>query len=239
MFISTEIKIQPKNISSFKNLIKQSLSDRSLISLIIINFLTIILSIIEHLPLGDILFIYWCQSVIIGFFQFFKILELKKYHTLDEKRGQSKIPIANIPVKIWIATFFVFHYGFFHLAYLVFILQKNPDILASLPLGITFFINHFYSYLKNHKKDSEKIRVINHVMGEPYLRIIPMHLVIMIGGGLFNSTIALVFFQILKTLTDSASHIIEHKTSAQSISEVTSPKDFSSSEEFDQQDQKH
>jgi hypothetical protein len=45
----------------------------------------------------------------------------------------------------------------------------------------------------------------------PYVRIIPMHIMIVLGSRfLGDNTLALVMFLLLKTAADVAMHIIEH-----------------------------
>jgi len=44
----------------------------------------------------------------------------------------------------------------------------------------------------------------------PYARIIPMHLTLVFGGLFIASKFWLVFFLLLKTLTDLIAHVAEH-----------------------------
>jgi hypothetical protein len=76
------------------------LGDRSLWFLLLANGVTILLAIAQDWNLSTLLWIYWCQSVTIGVLNFVRMLEL----------GEPKP-----------AIFFLLHYGFFHLGYLVFL----------------------------------------------------------------------------------------------------------------------
>jgi len=149
-----------------------------------------IFAIYESWDLLTIMFIYWCQSVIIGVFTFFKILDLKNFST-ENVYVNNKITVANKATKIGIAFFFLFHYGFFHFGYFTFLVLSpffriNPQgSLTSLTMIIVisvFFVNHLFSFFYNREKNANKKQNIGKVMAFPYLRIIPMHLTIIFGS---------------------------------------------------------
>lgn len=53
-------------------------------SLVFFNIISLIFGILEGWGFADFVFLYWIQSVIIGVFQFFKILRLKKIKAVDK-----------------------------------------------------------------------------------------------------------------------------------------------------------
>ena len=55
------------------------LSDHSTLFLIFSNIVLIIFALFENWNILTIMFIYWCQSIIIGFFTFLKMLTLKDF----------------------------------------------------------------------------------------------------------------------------------------------------------------
>jgi hypothetical protein len=191
-------------------------NDISLWSLLLSNIVTIFLAITEHWNLSTIMWVYWFQSIIIGFFNFIRILQLKKFST--ERliiNGQPAQPTQS--TKISTAFFFLFHYGFFHLIYLVFLLSNSfikghgntSNLIESKYIFITaliFFINHLFSYFYNRPRDTKK-QNIGSLMLYPYARIIPMHLTIIFSSSLVG---ALPFFLLLKTMADAIMHILEH-----------------------------
>lgn len=197
--------------------------DPTIISLIIANIITIFLAVTQNWSLIQILWIYWCQSIIIGFFNFIRMLSLKDFST--EGVLINNKPVAPTgTVKTLLAFFFAFHYGLFHLGYAFFLImlplfslfsgsQINfsfTDFLFVPIMAGIFFINHLISFLfyKNkHKKQS-----IGKVMIFPYARIIPMHFTIMLAAviGIANPLL-LLFFLLLKTVADTVMHVIEHK----------------------------
>ncbi len=116
------------------------------------NLLTIALAVVLSWQLMTILWGYWLQSVIIGLFTFLKLIML----------GIGNIRKATIASlgSIFLGFFFAFHYGFFHLAYAVFLAVFSfgmtafggVDIFAVLIMGIIFFANHAFSFYKNFLK---------------------------------------------------------------------------------------
>lgn len=159
----------------------------SFVSLLISNLLVIILAVVQKWQVSEVLWVYWMQSVIIGLFQFLRILCLKKSH----------------------AFFFLFHYGFFHFIYAIFlynIFTRKPLDFTNLFIGgLIFFLNHTFSYFYNQQKTQN----IKQLMFSPYIRIIPMHLIIIFGALLGQST--LIIFLLLKTIVDLIMHTFKHR----------------------------
>lgn len=187
------------------------LRDPSLWLLFISNIVTIYFAIIEHWNPTTVLLIYWFQSVIIGLFNFIRILQLRDFST--EGFGFNGRPAEpTSATRLFSAFFFLFHYGVFHLIYLGFILTETfggkPDVTEFRYILFTtglFLITHFFSYLFYRYRDTQKQK-IGSVMARPYTRIIPMHLTLIFGafgGGLF-------LFLLVKTVADVIMHVIEH-----------------------------
>ncbi|MBI2601066.1 hypothetical protein HYW42_03870 [Candidatus Daviesbacteria bacterium] len=184
----------------------------SVISLLFSNILVIILALVQGWEVATVLWVYWMQSVIIGSFQFLRILSLKNF-------SAENFTINNQPVspttqtKTFTAFFFAFHYGFFHFIYAIFLFNffiKQPLDFPYLFLGgFIFFINHLFSYHHNRILDQAKKQNIGQLMFSPYARIIPMHLIIVFGAILGQSS--LIIFLLLKTLVDIVMHSIKHK----------------------------
>ncbi|MEX0910128.1 MAG: DUF6498-containing protein, partial [Candidatus Paceibacterota bacterium] len=113
------------------------------------------------------------------------------------------------------AGFFFIHYGGFHLVYLIFLFALFPigvsDFKAVIVLGFLFFVNHLVSYVVNYRQDQKNKKTMAHTMMLPYVRIIPMHAIVVIGSVVGGGV---VFFLILKTITDILSHEVEHRLMA-------------------------
>src|SRR3989344_619250 len=203
---------------SISNQPKRNLfSDPSLWFLLLSNFVTVFFAIKENWDLSTIMWIYWFQSLIIGFFNFIRILQLKEFSTEGyEINGQSAQPTKG--TKIFTAFFFLFHYGFFHIGYLAFLFigsfsKFSPpsvnfiELKYIFPAVLIFFVNHLFSYFYNRPRDTKKPN-IGALMFYPYARIIPMHFTIFLSSSFLG---ALPVFLILKTFSDAVMHIVEHK----------------------------
>lgn len=203
-------------MSTVEQFKRNPFSDTSLWFLLFSNIVTIFFVIIENWNLSTIILIYWFQSIIIGFFNFIRILQLKEFSTEGLRINDSPAQPTQ-RTKISIAFFFLFHYGFFHIISLIFLLigpfpivhGNRLDHIESkyiLLISLIFFINHLFSYLYNRPKDTKK-QNIGLLMFYPYLRIIPMHLTIILGS---SSGGVLPLFLVLKTFADGIMHVVEH-----------------------------
>ena len=196
---------------------KNILSNASLWVLLLSNIIVIYIALTEGWNLTTLLWVYWFQSIVIGFFHFIRILQLQEFSTEGFKiNGQPAQPTRG--TKIFTAYFFLFHYGIFHIVYLVFLLTGTftetygeslniTESKAILYAALVFFINHLFSFFYNRPRDTKK-QNIGALMFYPYARILPMHLTIILSS-LFTS--ALLFFLVLKTFSDILMHVIEHK----------------------------
>lgn len=203
------------------------LKNKTTISLIIANLVNIFLAIILGWGLGTIMAIYWVQSIIIGIFTFAKLssIPLEAYQKAIEN-GEIKLTVNGREItdpaefKRKDPLFFLVHYGFFHICYLVFIISNVGNwgtLLPAIIPGTMFAFNHYYSFLQNRKGDMPQMIRPGNVFLRPYLRIIPMHLTILVGGNLIGfsptgrNTFALVIFMLLKTVADVFMHELEHR----------------------------
>ena len=183
-------------------------------SLIIANLIAINLAVYEGWNLQDLMVIYWTQSVIIGYFSYQRILDLKQFST-ENFQMNGKRPPENAKTKRSTATFFALHYGGFHAAYLFFLLSNEQNFQGSgLVLFIcivVFYLNHRYSYVYNREMDQNRKPNIGIIMFFPYARILPMHLTIVAGDSLQPTTTwALLLFLGMKTVADVIMHKVEH-----------------------------
>jgi hypothetical protein len=202
-----------------------------LISLIFANLVTMVLAVLGNWDLATVLFVYWMQSIIIGVFTVFALLTAgtaTENYSNDGTNGEKGLlpviqRIGNAVARLGMTGFFIVHYGIFHYAYYTLIVEagifgqvnfSDPGIYISCGL---FAINHFYSFIDHWKE---------HIRGdgeddffEPYRRIIPMHLTIIIGSivivalqenGISSTMPVLVFFLALKMLSDISAHVAKH-----------------------------
>ena len=197
------------------NLTRHAGTDRSMVVLLLSNLVTIVLAVYQHWDVFVLMWIYWGQSVIIGYFNVRRIMDLKEFST-DGFRINNRSVKPTPETQRQTAIFFALHYGIFHLGYLVF-LSVDTKVAGGFPLfyvllciGV-FYLNHRFSYRYNREQEQDRVPNIGSIMFFPYIRIIPMHLMIVAGVSVFGgSTGALIIFLLLKTAADAAMHFVEH-----------------------------
>lgn len=188
--------------------------DGSLWALIGANLLSLVIAVAADWSLGSVMLLYWSQSVIIGLANVARILTLERFST--ENFQINDRDVAPTPaVKRQTAFFFLVHYGMFHAVYFMFMCVQT-DALASISTGLAacvvlFALNHAWSYRYNVALDRRGTPNIGTLMFTPYLRIVPMHATILVGGAFAPSTATLVLFMLLKTGADVAMHLVEHR----------------------------
>jgi hypothetical protein len=180
---------------------------------------------------------YWLQSLVIGYYAQRRIRLLHDFSTEGVRINNR--PVDPTPAtKRWTANFFIVHYGFFHVGYFVFLMaftrgafgsgavpitdasgrvhqvmmgQVGPwDVLVILALGVGFWRTHQASFREHVAADLRGRPNIGTLMFMPYLRIIPMHITIIVGA-LVGAKGGVILFGALKTLADVAMHKVEHR----------------------------
>lgn len=198
-----------------KKLVQGVSDDRSASLLIFSNLIIIVLAVVQRWQLIELLWVYWLQNIIIGFFNWRRMMNLKEFST-ENLKSDGRQPPPTRKTKRSMVHFFLLHYGFFHAAYLFFLIQFIGDIpnqaMLHGTIGLTiFFFNHSFSYRYNRELDDASLPCIGNIMFLPYFRIIPMHLVIWFAATMgIRSLWSLVFFLLLKTTADVLMHLIEH-----------------------------
>lgn len=212
-------------------------SDKSVRGIAIANVATVALALWQDWPLVLMLWPYWCQSVIIGWFARKRMLALTAFSTDGFTiNGQPATPTAR--TRIGTANFFAMHYGGFHLIYLVFLLVLTaiviaaplapdlvyvpPDVLERadslrlydpfliLGLIVGFWFSHRASHREHLAADLQHTPNIASLMFLPYLRVVPMHLTILLAIPL-GGTGGILLFGSLKTIADTLMHTAEHR----------------------------
>ncbi len=190
-------------------------TDQSLIVLFLSNIVTIIIALWAGWQLADVMWVYWAQSVIIGFYNWRRMRALKNFSTSGFTMNDRPVPETEQGKKS-VAGFFLLHYGIFHVVYLVFLFKDMPLVtlinIAALVICVGVFIyNHHFSYHYNIEQDAAGKPNLGTIMFMPYVRIVPMHLMIVVGANMgAESGMALLMFLGMKTVADMLMHIIEH-----------------------------
>lgn len=189
--------------------------DGSIWVLLAVNAVALVVAHMQGWALAKLMLLYWGQSVIIGISYVARILALEQFSTENFRmNGRDVEPTPG--VKVQVAAFFAFHYGFFHAGYLLFLMvgplkasQAPPSADAWFWLCMAAFaVNHYWSYRYNREVDRQGTPNIGTLMFTPYLRIVPMHLTICTGAFLGKG---LFLFGALKIAADSLMHFIEHR----------------------------
>jgi len=184
------------------------LKNAPLLAIISANLLILLTALFQGMGVGFVLWVYWLQSVIIGFFFALKILFTARF----ANRAKDLMSV------MFFAGFFTLHYGMFHLGYSFFLLLfEGPapiNFAEVLQLGSVFFIAHLISFILTFR-EIKSIEAVGQAFILPYARIIPMHITIILGSMLFILGLGpipiILFFLFLKTGADIWAHNYEHR----------------------------
>jgi hypothetical protein len=189
-------------------------SDRSLTFLLLTNLATVVGAVLQGWNITDLLWIYWGQSVVIGYYNVHRIVDVDRIAT-DGFISNIRPVEPSCETQRCTAVCFALHYGLFHLVYGVFLLTTfriHPGfpVAGVLLCILAFWFTHRFSYRFNQERD-RAVPNIGSLMFFPYVRIIPMNLVILLGAPIAgDNTNVLVLLLLLKTAVDVAVHVIEH-----------------------------
>lgn len=200
-------------------------------SLLAANLLTILFFVVNGGSILQVWWIYWLQSVIIGAVNVARILKLN-VNPQDIKINNA--PVSPVHAKlladtmrILVAAFFILHYGGAHFVYFVFLLAftfndtftfngvehqlslGEVSLWAILLGGLGFALHHVLSFVDEQvavrRSPAVATASVWGAMAQPYLRVIPMHLILIIGPvisvKLGNEQLFLIFM-LLKTVFD-------------------------------------
>ena len=174
-------------------------------NLILANAATLAGALYFDWNVGWLLWPYWMQSVVIGWYARKRMLSLHRFSTEGFTSNGRRVP-EDDSGKRSTANFFALHYGFFHLGYLVFLVAGHMvgswrDGLILVACGVSFALSQRSTYDAQHAADLRGKPNLGALMFTPYLRVVPMHLAIILGAGADGSG-ALWLFTALKTASD-------------------------------------
>lgn len=206
----------------------------SALFLIAVNTIPLIGVVLFDWSLFSIVFLYWIENGIVGFFNVLKIAWARKPVT-----SEGRFTINGRPVKgskAFIIPFFMFHYGMFWTIHGVFVIvffgllgnrlftdSSGPpgDIGGFEPRGVAIaalalLLSHGVSFVVNFLGEREYLNVSpDRQMMEPYSRVVVLHATIL-GGGFLAAYLgtplaSLVLMIALKTALDLRAHLREHR----------------------------
>lgn len=184
-------------------------------NLILANVGTLVLAIVFEWELGWLMWPYWIQSVVIGYYAWRRMMGLDRFSSAGLVFNDK--PVAeDARGKRNVAWFFAFHYGIFHFVYLIFLLIQHRtnaplDWLVLLACGLSFIVSQRSTYTVQHAADLRGKPRIGMIMFQPYLRVVPMHLAILFADGNSGGVVVLTGFVVLKTLADLGLDYIDRR----------------------------
>lgn len=189
-------------------------------NLILANALTLTLALIFDWEASWLMWTYWVQSLVVGWYARKRMLALTRFSTEGFTSNGARVP-ENDGGKRSTANFFALHYGGFHAGYLMFLIAEHRvsdwrDLLVLLACGVSFVYSQRATYAAQHASDLRGKPNLGALMFTPYLRILPMHLAIIFGGGAAGGPGLLIFFTALKTLSDIGLDAIDRRMAAKS-----------------------
>lgn len=202
---------------------------KPVLTLIVTNLLVLLWALYQQWGVLSVMWIYWIQSVSIGFFWFLTILFHRNlYQGANFFNRSSEPERLRLFSRMSIACFFLFNYGFFHFVYLSFFLSKhffskNPAEISTKSLllfGGLFVLSQLFSFVQEFGEITNKPASVKRFMTFPYVRIVPFHMTIIFGGffgtalnefGFSGGPLVLLIFLLLKTSADAVMEIKQRK----------------------------
>jgi hypothetical protein len=209
----------------------------SALFLIAVNTVPLVGVLIFDWSLFSIVFLYWIENGIVGFFNVLKIAWARKPVSFESRFTINGRP-AGRASKLFIIPFFIFHYGMFWVVHGVFVFLlplfaglstmapgasgQGPMDFGPLPLeglglsalglaashGISFFVNYLGRGEYLHVSPEQQMMSV-------YGRVFVLHITILGGAfvvGFFGTPFAaLVLLVGLKTAIDLFFHLREHQ----------------------------
>ena len=195
----------------------------SALLLLAVNLVPLLGVLSQQWTVLSILLLYWFENVVVGG------VNVLRMAFADPKS------VASDAIKFFLIPFFIFHYGMFCFVHGMFILAffgHAKHFMPSLGMfatalreaGVGFAAlciaaSHFFSFVHNFMLSGEFRRVTpQQLMGQPYARVVVLHVTILIGGAaagaLGQPVPALVLLIVLKTAIDLRAHLAERRKHA-------------------------
>lgn len=175
-------------------------------NLILANAATLGLALGAGWDLGWLMWPYWIQSVVIGYYAWRRMMMLRDFSTEGLTANKRPVPETE-QGKRSTATFFLIHYGLFHAGYLAYLLTEHglttsTEVLVLAVCGLSFVFSQRQTWAAQHAADLQGRPNLGTLMFLPYLRVVPMHVGILLANALGGGALMMVGFVALKTLGD-------------------------------------
>jgi len=200
----------------------------SVVALVLANLVPVFGVVVFHWEVFPLMFLFWFENLIIGVFNVFKMLAANP---------ESPLGWAG---KLFVIPFFCVHYGMFTFIHGIFVILlfgggmrhgggfPNAETFWRIAmenhlgwaiLGLT--ASHAISFATNYLGNGEYKRAsLQQLMGQPYGRIMVLHIAILGGGflmlALHSPAAGLLLLVALKIALDLSAHLAERKKFAES-----------------------
>jgi hypothetical protein len=182
-----------------------------LAALIAFNLLSLAIALYMGWEPALILFLYWAENVVVALWQVPRFFVTSS--ATPEKGYQ-------LPNRIFVCAFFLVHYGIFTFVHgmLVFSLFLNREMTRDAVLNLIsgtpglklallgLLVSHGIQFFSDLSRGSATAMPLSKVMGQPYKRIVVLHLVVLLSGGLLlflpYPMASLILLAIIKTVVD-------------------------------------
>ncbi len=185
----------------------------SMLVLVAANLVPVIGVLLYGWDLGKLMVLFWAESGIIGLYNLLKMAVVQRW------------------VVLFTGPLFVGHFGAFMAVHFLFVYElfvsRNTSVDSSLaevgqylfalwPALLALLLSHglsfFYNFIGRGEYRNKRMR---EQMGEPYGRVMIMHVTVIIGGGLSlvlgNPAAALLLLVALKVAADITAHRRQHR----------------------------
>jgi hypothetical protein len=218
--------------------LQNNLSNIPLVALLVANALPLIGVLYFGWDAFAIVLLYWTENIVVGFYNVLKMAFVKMPHPGGHLGKLFMIPFFTLHYGGFTAVHGVFVLAFFkqdgdfspfpagdawpcHFVFLQILFNVIRQALSVVPANMLYaiaglFISHGISFGYNYFYKGERTRTnLNKLMGQPYGRIVVLHIAIIFGGfltmALGSPVGVLLILVLLKTIVDVKLHLRERK----------------------------
>jgi hypothetical protein len=224
----------PKPVETVQNLAEPAIlpppkPDRAAIALLVAaNLVPLAGVVFWGWQVGQVVFLYWMENLIIGGFSVLRIL------AFDPGARKEDQEVSTLPGRLALAGFFCVHYGGFCFVHGLFLasffgrdasgaqitllamvlgMLREPVVVAAL---LALLVSHGWSFFRNYLGRGEYERIDGQeLMLRPYNRIMVTHIYIVFGGFLLSAIrsqlLPMLLFVAVKVGCDIYFHHHEHR----------------------------
>lgn len=174
--------------------LKNVFVDKDFLYLLAANIIVYYFAVRYQWSIGDLIWTYFFQSLLIGFFYFLRILGLKS--------SPSKKISGSFTEKYYVAFVFILFFTLFFFGYYFLIKKYEFDFYLIFLGSLVFLISHLLSFIFYSKNNTNNEETLGILFLKPYLRILPMQMVV-----LTSNNLVLPFFLITKIIADCLGYV--------------------------------